>query len=245
MHSIAIVTVVLLVLIPGIYGFLPLARVSHRKLHRLSVVRPEDALDITTWGLGLNQQADYVTDAAKQASESFFYGFQARVIGTVFGNILAGIAFKVVADYASNAWREHQEKQVDQELSKEARAKRQFDMMLDSKNKPSISSPKIPNEAWFKLFVCVVIDAISDSSFVLPGVGELEDVVWAPLAALALRSLFQSDTVAYAEFAKEILPFTDIIPFATTVWLLENVFVDSPLAALLKIKTIKDKIAGK
>eukprot|EP01031_Cornospumella_fuschlensis_P024933 gene24933-30123_t len=194
-------------------------------------------MDLTTWGMN---QAEYVTDVAKQATDSFFYGFQARVIGTVFGNIVAGIAFKVVADYASNAWREFQEKQVDQDLSKESTSQRRFNMKLKDKQIPAISSPKIPREAWFKLFLCIMIDAVSDSSFVLPGIGELEDVVWAPLAALALRSLFQSDTVAYAEFVKEILPFTDIVPFATTMWFLENVFVDSPLAALLKIKTIKD-----
>eukprot|EP01031_Cornospumella_fuschlensis_P024221 gene24221-29291_t len=199
-------------------------------------------MDLTTWGMN---QAEYVTDVAKQATDSFLYGFQARVIGTVFGNIVAGIAFKVVADYASNAWREFQEKQVDQDLSKESTSQRRFNMKLKDKQIPAISSPKIPKEAWFKLFLCIMIDAVSDSSFVLPGIGELEDVVWAPLAALALRSLFQSDTVAYAEFVKEILPFTDIVPFATTMWFLENVFVDSPLAALLKIKTIKDKLQGK
>lgn len=34
---------------------------------------------------------------------------------------------------------------------------------------------------------------------------------------------------------KEILPFTDIIPLATSVWLLENVFQDSKLAKVLGV----------
>jgi hypothetical protein len=47
------------------------------------------------------------------------------------------------------------------------------------------------------------------------GVGEVEDVIWAPLSSLALVYLFGSTSVAGLDFLKEILPFTDVLPVAT------------------------------
>lgn len=44
----------------------------------------------------------------------------------------------------------------------------------------------IPKDAWAKLVVCLVIDGLGDSSFLLPGLGELSDGVYAPLEAFLL-----------------------------------------------------------
>lgn len=66
-----------------------------------------------------------------------------------------------------------------------------------------------------KLLLCVAIDVIGSASELVPVLGELTDVVWAPIAGLALRSLYGSNVLFALEFAEEILPFTDIIPLAT------------------------------
>jgi hypothetical protein len=69
-----------------------------------------------------------------------------------------------------------------------------------------------------KLLLCLVIDILGTSSELIPFVGELTDVAYAPLAAFALRYLFQGSNVIFAlEFVEEILPFTDVLPLATLV----------------------------
>ena len=64
----------------------------------------------------------------------------------------------------------------------------------------------------------------------------MTDVIYAPIAALALRSLFMGSNVVFAlEFAEEILPLTDILPLATICWIVETYFGDSTLAKTLQI----------
>jgi hypothetical protein len=81
-----------------------------------------------------------------------------------------------------------------------------------------------------RLGTCLVIDLIGLASY---GLGEQDDLVWAPISALLLRSLFKSDRLAAFNFLKEILPLTDAIPAATIAWLLDNVFVSLPLSRAL------------
>ena len=61
-----------------------------------------------------------------------------------------------------------------------------------------------------KLILCIVIDVIGTSSELIPIAGELTDVAWAPIAAIALRSIYGSNIIFALEFVEEILPFTDI-----------------------------------
>lgn len=56
---------------------------------------------------------------------------------------------------------------------------------------------------------------IGSSSELVPILGEVSDVVWAPIAGLALRTLYGSNVLFALEFTEEILPFTDILPLAT------------------------------
>lgn len=66
-----------------------------------------------------------------------------------------------------------------------------------------------------KLILCIVIDVIGTSSELIPIAGELTDLAWAPIAAIALRSIYGSNIIFALEFVEEILPFTDILPLAT------------------------------
>ena len=86
-----------------------------------------------------------------------------------------------------------------------------------------------------KLLLCIIIDVIGTSSELIPLVGELTDVAWAPIAALALRQLYGSNVVFALEFVEEFLPFTDIIPLATICWVVETFYSDTDVAKGLQI----------
>ena len=76
-----------------------------------------------------------------------------------------------------------------------------------------------------KLFACVLVDAIGFSSFLLPGIGELGDVGWAPLQAWFLYFMFGSVRMSGIGFMEEILPGTDFVPSASIAWACENIDV--------------------
>jgi hypothetical protein len=88
---------------------------------------------------------------------------------------------------------------------------------------------------FLKLALCIAIDVIGSSSEVVPIFGSLTDVVWAPIAGYALRSLYGSNVLFALEFTEEILPFTDILPLATVCWVVNTFFGDSDLAKLLQL----------
>jgi len=89
---------------------------------------------------------------------------------------------------------------------------------------------------WGKLVVCLVIDALGDSSFLIPGLGELSDGVYAPLQAFLLSQLFQSNAISGIGFVEEALPFTDVLPTATLAWVLETFFADTGVGRALGLK---------
>ena len=157
--------------------------------------------------------ADLIQQTTQVATNTFFSSFTSRIVGALVGNLLAGLLFKFIAE---------QFFQKTQEVKQKVTS--------------TVSRSDISSSAWIKLLFCVMIDLVGDSSFLLPGVGELEDVGWAPISAFILSKFFGSNAVATLEFGKEILPGTDIIPVATLAWLLENVFVDSPLTSVLGLK---------
>lgn len=165
--------------------------------------------------------------------------FQTRLMGTVIGNLVAGYMFKQIADFAAQIFSTD-----DMKIGKGNTKKSVIEHAKES-DVAELSRPKITSGAWVQLFICLVIDLVGDSSFLLPGVGEMEDVAWAPLSSFALLSIFGSNQVAGLDFAKEILPFTDILPVATIAWLLQNVYYDSDVTQLLGLAKEATSRAGK
>ncbi|KAL7526182.1 hypothetical protein ACHAXR_001362 [Thalassiosira sp. AJA248-18] len=87
-----------------------------------------------------------------------------------------------------------------------------------------------------KLFLCICIDILGSANEVIPLVGELVDVIYAPIAALLLRQLFAGSNIVFLlEFTEEILPFTDVLPLATICWVVESFFGSGSLARALRI----------
>ena len=74
-----------------------------------------------------------------------------------------------------------------------------------------------------KLFVCFIVDIIGFASYLIPGLGELTDIAWAPMQAFFLHYMFGGLLLSGFGFVEEIVPGLDFIPTATIAWTLENV----------------------
>lgn len=187
-------------------------------------VSPEN---LDTIADSMNQMTP-VKDFISGGLEGFTQTITSRTVGIIIGNILAAVALKLLFDYV---W--FQSRQGSAAVLK--KVTEPFESIF--KKKEVASRSNIPSSAWGTLLVCIFIDLIGDSSFVIPGVGELEDAVWAPISAFLLSNLFGSNILTTLDFMKEALPGTDILPVAVTAWTLKYLFPESPVSKLLGIKT--------
>lgn len=72
------------------------------------------------------------------------------------------------------------------------------------------------------LLKSVVYDAVGMASSAIPLVGPFLDLAWAPYAAKKMSEMFPGKKGKLASvlvFLEEILPFTDVIPTFTLMWL--------------------------
>jgi hypothetical protein len=70
------------------------------------------------------------------------------------------------------------------------------------------------------------MDAIGNLSYVLPGIGEFSDAIWAPVSAFIFYLCFGGWSGAAGSvfnFIEEILPGTDFIPSFTIMWFIQDV----------------------
>lgn len=75
---------------------------------------------------------------------------------------------------------------------------------------------------YLKLFACILLDGVGYLSYSVLGIGEVIDVVWAPLAAWINYRLFREEAGtggALFTFIEEALPGTDFIPSFTLTWI--------------------------
>jgi hypothetical protein len=89
----------------------------------------------------------------------------------------------------------------------------------------SVAKQVLPKEMWAKLVVSLLIDLIGSSSYLLPVVGEVSDLAWAPTQTILIMAMYDSTSpnLKYVSFAEELMPFTDIVPSATIGWACEFV----------------------
>ncbi|GEP51204.1 hypothetical protein FNO01nite_18760 [Flavobacterium noncentrifugens] len=72
------------------------------------------------------------------------------------------------------------------------------------------------------LLLGLLFDGIGMLSFTIPGIGEFSDVIWAPLAGFLMTWMYKGAIGKVAgvfTFLEEILPFTDIVPSFTLMWI--------------------------
>jgi hypothetical protein len=75
------------------------------------------------------------------------------------------------------------------------------------------------------LGMCILMDLIGYASFAVPLVGELIDLVWAPVSAAIYMKMFGVKKGFFGgmfQFVEELLPGFDIIPTFTITWFIQN-----------------------
>ena len=80
------------------------------------------------------------------------------------------------------------------------------------KNKPS-------------LVFCILMDLIGYASFSIPIIGEVSDVIWAPISAFIFARTFGGRIGAIGSvfnFIEEFLPFIDFIPSFSIAWFIQS-----------------------
>ena len=71
------------------------------------------------------------------------------------------------------------------------------------------------------LLLSILFDAIGMLSFVIPGIGEFADVIWAPVSAYLIYKMYKGEegkVGAVVTFVEEALPGLDFIPTFTLAW---------------------------
>ena len=75
-----------------------------------------------------------------------------------------------------------------------------------------------------KLILGIVLDLVGMLSYLVPAAGEFTDIIWAPIAAFTLATMYKG-TVGkiggIVEFIEEIVPGLDFIPTFTLTWIYE------------------------
>lgn len=72
-----------------------------------------------------------------------------------------------------------------------------------------------------KLVKCLLLDAVGMASAVIPVVGPVLDVIWAPVAASISYKMFgerRGKFTSLITFVEELLPLTDVVPSFTIFW---------------------------
>lgn len=174
-------------------------------------------------------------------SDVFWSSLKGKFVAVIIGQVLATVAFGFLS------WL------ITSQLSRLVQQAFTVPFVNDNANDndnqrgtPSkfIKANEIPNfnrasPDFGKLLICLTIDVIGSSSEVLPFLGEVTDILYAPIAATVLRNLYGSNILFGLEFAEEILPFTDVLPLATICWVIDTFLPDSSIAKLLKLGVYK------
>ncbi|TVZ28530.1 hypothetical protein JM83_3662 [Gillisia sp. Hel_I_86] len=78
----------------------------------------------------------------------------------------------------------------------------------------------------------LMYDAVGMATMAIPLVGPFLDLAWAPFAAKKMSEMYPGKKGKIASilvFIEEILPFTDIIPSFTLMWLYTFVWKKAPM----------------
>jgi len=79
------------------------------------------------------------------------------------------------------------------------------------------------------LLLSLLFDGIGMISYIVPGVGEFTDVIWAPIAGWLMTKMYKGNAgKAAGIFAtvEELIPGMDIIPTFTLMWIYTYVVSD-------------------
>jgi hypothetical protein len=75
------------------------------------------------------------------------------------------------------------------------------------------------------LILGLLFDGVGMLSFLIPGIGEFSDVIWAPIAAWLMTRMYRGrsgQVAGLVTFIEELMPGMDMIPSFTLMWLYTN-----------------------
>ena len=81
------------------------------------------------------------------------------------------------------------------------------------------------------LAASIIFDAVGYASFIVPGIGEFTDIIWAPASAYIMTKLYKGSAGkvgAAVSFIEEVMPGLDVVPTFTLMWLYTYVFKAKP-----------------
>jgi hypothetical protein len=85
-----------------------------------------------------------------------------------------------------------------------------------------INSQSNTNTKTRDLVLSIIFDLIGMLSFAIPILGELADIVWAPIAGILLSKMYKGyagKIGGFIVFIEELMPGLDIIPTFTLTWI--------------------------
>lgn len=95
------------------------------------------------------------------------------------------------------------------------------------------------NEKYSLLRQGIVYDLVGMITTAIPVIGPFLDILWAPIAAKKMSEMYKGTDGKLAGivvFLEEILPFTDVIPTFTLMWLYTFVFKKQPAPKTIEVK---------
>jgi len=81
------------------------------------------------------------------------------------------------------------------------------------------------NKSTPSIVFCIIMDLIGYASFSIPIIGEVSDLIWAPISAFIFARTFGGRLGALGSvfnFIEEFLPFIDFIPSFTIAWFIQS-----------------------
>ncbi|NIG52450.1 hypothetical protein [Chitinophaga sp. Cy-1792] len=76
------------------------------------------------------------------------------------------------------------------------------------------------------LWICIVMDLLGCASYAIPVLGEVSDIVWAPISAIIFYRLFGGPLGSFGSvfnLMEELFPGTDFIPSFTIAWAIRRI----------------------
>lgn len=71
------------------------------------------------------------------------------------------------------------------------------------------------------LLLSLFLDGIGMLSYIIPGIGEFLDIIWAPIAGWLMARMYKGklgQAAAVVTFIEEMVPGLDVIPSFTIMW---------------------------
>ncbi len=95
------------------------------------------------------------------------------------------------------------------------------------------------NEKYKILRTGIIYDLIGMLTILIPVVGPFLDIIWAPIAAKKMSTMYKGNEGKIASaivFLEEVLPFTDVVPTFTLMWLYTFVWKKQPTPQTIEVQ---------